>query len=103
VDVHLIAATHQDMSTLVAEKKFRTDLFFRVSTIPLVIPALRDRAGDIPLIAEWFLERLRNDLNRRRLEFGTDAIAALQGYSWPETSVSCAMSWSVPRCSQKTV
>ena len=83
VDVHLIAATHQDMSTLVAEKKFRTDLFFRVSTIPLVIPALRDRAGDIPLIAEWFLERLRNDLNRRRLEFGTDAIAALQGYSWP--------------------
>jgi DNA-binding NtrC family response regulator len=83
VDVHLIAATHQDMSTLVAEKKFRADLFFRISTIPLAIPALRDRAGDIPVIAEWFLERLRDDLNRRRLEFGTDAIAALQGYSWP--------------------
>jgi transcriptional regulator with PAS, ATPase and Fis domain len=83
VDVHLIAATHQDMTGLVAEKKFRSDLFFRVSTIPLVIPALRDRIGDIPLIADWFLERLREDLNRGRLEFGGGAMAALQGYTWP--------------------
>lgn len=83
VDVHLIAATHRDMSTLVTEDKFRSDLFFRVSTIPLVIPALRERPSDIPLIADWFLERLRDDLNRGRLEFGTNAMAALQGYTWP--------------------
>jgi DNA-binding NtrC family response regulator len=83
VDVHLIAATHQDLISLVADDRFRTDLFFRVSTIPLVIPALRERIGDIPVIADWFLERLRKDLNRKRLEFESDAMTALQGYSWP--------------------
>ena len=83
VDIHLIAATHRNMSTLVAEDKFRSDLFFRVSTIPLVIPTLRERISDIPGIADWFLERLRDDLNRGRLEFGSDSMAALQSYTWP--------------------
>ncbi len=83
VDVHLIAATHQDMSTLVHEKKFRSDLYYRVSTIPLVIPPLRERISDIPLLAEWFLERLRQDLNRGLLQFDHDAMTALEGYEWP--------------------
>jgi len=83
IDVHLIAATHQDMQALVENKTFRSDLYFRISTIPLVIPPLRERISDIPALAEWFLERLREDLNRRQLEFDKSAIAALEGYNWP--------------------
>jgi DNA-binding NtrC family response regulator len=83
VDVHLIAATHQDMELLVADKRFRSDLYFRISTIPLAIPPLRERISDIPVLAEWFLERLREDLNRGQLEFDKRAMTALEGYSWP--------------------
>lgn len=83
VDLHLIAATHQDMNGLVASERFRSDLFFRVSTVPLVIPSLRDRAGDIPLLAEWFLEHLASDMNRGHLELGKGALDILQEYKWP--------------------
>jgi DNA-binding NtrC family response regulator len=83
VDVHLIGATHQDMGTLVAEGKFRNDLYFRISTIPLMIPALRERISDIPIMAEWLLQRLREDLNRGRLQLGTGVMTALQNYNWP--------------------
>jgi DNA-binding NtrC family response regulator len=83
VDVHMIAATHQDMGALVADGRFRGDLYFRVSTIPLVIPPLRERINDIPVLAGWFLERLRQDLNRGPLELDRDAMTALKGYNWP--------------------
>ncbi len=83
VDVQMIAATHQDMSALVANGKFRSDLYFRVSTSPLSIPSLRDRISDIPILAEWFLQQLRLDLNRSRLEFGAGVIDALKAYHWP--------------------
>lgn len=83
VDVHLIAATHQDMSALVANGKFRSDLYFRVSTIPLDIPPLRDRIGDIPILANWFLERLQEDLNSSKLQFGPGVLRALENYRWP--------------------
>jgi DNA-binding NtrC family response regulator len=83
VDIHMIAATHQDMGGLVAEKKFRSDLYFRVSTIPLSIPPLRERISDIPVLADWFLEHLRQDLNRGKLEFGPGVLAALEAYHWP--------------------
>ena len=83
VDVHMIAATHQDMEALVAEKRFRSDLYFRISTIPLAIPPLRERISDIPVLAEWFLHRLREDLNRGQLQFDKRAMVALEGYRWP--------------------
>jgi DNA-binding NtrC family response regulator len=83
VDIHLIAATHQDMGALVASGRFRSDLYFRVSTIPLSIPPLRDRIGDIPILANWFLERLQEDLNSSKLQFGPGVLRALEGYRWP--------------------
>ena len=83
VDVHLIAATHQDMGALVEDGKFRRDLYYRVNTIPLVIPPLRTRISDIPVLAEWILDRLREDMNRGPLQFGSDVMAALKNYSWP--------------------
>jgi len=84
VDVRLIAATHQDILKLIREKQFRSDLFFRVNTISLTIPALRDRPEDIPILASYFLERLPYDLGRGGShELSEGASHSLQSYSWP--------------------
>ena len=83
VDVRLIAATHQDMGQLVREKKFRDDLYFRVSTIPLAFPPLRERVEDIPVVAEYLLDKVSADLGRGEVKLQPDSIKALQSYSWP--------------------
>jgi DNA-binding NtrC family response regulator len=83
VDVRLLAATHQDMSQLVREKRFRDDLYFRICTIPLTFPALRDRREDIPLLAQYLLEKFAADLGRGEVRLGSDCLEALQSYSWP--------------------
>jgi DNA-binding NtrC family response regulator len=83
VDVRLIAATHQDMGQLVREKKFRDDLYFRVSTIPLAFPPLRERVEDIPIVAEYLLDKVSADLGRGEVKLQPDSIKALQSYSWP--------------------
>jgi len=83
VDVRLIAATHQDIGQLVRENKFRDDLYFRVSTIPLAFPALRERVEDIPLMAKYMLDKLAADLGRGEIELEADCMQALQSYSWP--------------------
>jgi DNA-binding NtrC family response regulator len=83
VDVHLIAASHQNVSNLVADGKFRADLYFRVNTIPIQIPSLRDRVVDIPILAEWFLERLQHDLGRGHLHFGDGVMDLMLKYHWP--------------------
>jgi DNA-binding NtrC family response regulator len=83
VDVRLIAASHQDFAGLVREKKFRSDLYFRISTIPLRVPALRERVEDIPLIAGEVLRRLGTDLSRPEARLEPDALHLLCSYSWP--------------------
>jgi DNA-binding NtrC family response regulator len=83
VDVRLIAATHQDLSTLMVEKRFRNDLYFRISTLPLLVPALRDRREDIPALAERILSDLAAELGRRRPQLSPEALSRLQAYSWP--------------------
>src|SRR5438093_3832745 len=83
VDVRLIAATHQDIGQLVREKKFRDDLYFRISTIPLSFPPLRERIEDIPIMAEYMLEKLAADLGRGEIQLEPDSVRALQSYSWP--------------------
>ncbi len=83
VDVRLIAATHQDMGQLVREKRFRDDLYFRISTIPLSFPALRERVEDIPTMAQYLLNKLSADLGRGEITLDAECIKALQAYSWP--------------------
>src|SRR5712691_392834 len=83
VDVCLIAATHQNISELVREKGFRDDLYFRISTIPLTFPALRERIEDIPVLAQYLLEKFAADLGRGEVRLGPDCLEALQSYSWP--------------------
>jgi len=83
VDVRLIAATHQDLGQLVREKRFRDDLYFRISTIPLSFPSLRERIEDIPTLAKYMLDKVGADLGRGELHLDQGCIQALQAYSWP--------------------
>jgi DNA-binding NtrC family response regulator len=83
VDVFLIAATNHDLLRLVREGKFRSDLYFRISTIPLVVPPLRERREDIPLLATHTLGQLGRDLGRSDVRLSRGALEALRSYGWP--------------------
>ncbi len=80
VDVRIISATHHDLAERVRQGAFRQDLYYRLSVIPIQMPALRELRDDIPEIAQRILERLRGDTEVR---FSADALRALQGYSFP--------------------
>lgn len=83
VDVHLIAATHQNLQAGVQQGKFRADLYYRINTIPLRIPSLRERPEDIPTIATTFLAQMQKSTSRSRLEFSPEALEGLKRYHWP--------------------
>jgi DNA-binding NtrC family response regulator len=83
VDVRLLAASHQNLESLVEEKKFRSDLFFRISTIPLLVPPLRERREDIPLLAATLLRGIAADLGIQGAELTSDAMKAVKEHSWP--------------------
>ena len=83
VDVRVVAATNHNLRASVAARRFREDLFFRLSAFPIMIPPLRERPGDIALLADRFLDRLRKELKRRMLTLSTSAVEAMQRYNWP--------------------
>jgi DNA-binding NtrC family response regulator len=83
VDVRVVAATNRDLRTLVDEKLFREDLYFRLSVMPIEIPPLRRRRRDVPLLAEAFLQRLAREMGRRELRLSEEAKRALSEHSWP--------------------
>lgn len=83
VDIRLVAATHQNLGLLIQEKKFRSDLFFRISTIPLKVPPLRERVEDIVMLAKHLLERLSAELGCGNVEITPEAMRRLQSYYWP--------------------
>jgi DNA-binding NtrC family response regulator len=82
IDVRIVAATNRDLQELVEEKKFREDLWFRLNVVPVTLPPLRERRGDVPLLAQAFLQRYneRYRQNARLLESG---MKALNSYTWP--------------------
>jgi DNA-binding NtrC family response regulator len=83
VDVRLIAATHRDLAQLVAEQKFREDLFYRLNAFPLVVPPLRERGDDVVLLARSLLERIGAEMGRPGLRLSGSAERALVGRAWP--------------------
>ncbi|NOZ39485.1 MAG: sigma-54-dependent Fis family transcriptional regulator [Planctomycetes bacterium] len=83
VDVRIILATNENLAEAVAEGRFRQDLYYRVNVINVELPALRQRRSDIPLLAQRFLQDLLEDTNRPIEGFSEEALAALEGYTWP--------------------
>jgi DNA-binding NtrC family response regulator len=83
VDVRVIAATHRDLKAEVQAGRFREDLYYRLHVFPVVLPPLRDRREDIPLLAGHFLEKHARVLGRPLAAFDPDALRALTGYPWP--------------------
>lgn len=83
VDVRIIAATNVDLKQLVREGKFREDLFYRLNVITIDLPPLRQRKEDIPLLAEFFLQRYAQENDRPARRITPEALRALLTYSWP--------------------
>ncbi len=83
VDVRLIAASNQNLETLVKTHKFREDLFYRLSVVTITLPPLRERQDDIPLLAEFFLRKAGQEAGKRVERIAPEALALLTAYSWP--------------------
>jgi two-component system nitrogen regulation response regulator NtrX len=83
VDVRVIASSNRDLAGEIAAGRFREDLFYRLSVVPLRVPPLRERREDIPLLARHFMSRSAETSGLPSREFGEDAMAALQAYEWP--------------------
>jgi DNA-binding NtrC family response regulator len=83
VDVRMVAATNRNLEQMVGDKQFREDLYFRLNVFPIRIPSLRERAGDIPLLARHYVEKYTQRMNKRIETIPEEAMAALCRYSWP--------------------
>ena len=83
VDVRIIAATNKDFEKEIAEGRFREDLYYRLSVIPIQVPALRERREDIPLLARHFLERFRKSMEKAIEGITPEAMSKLEAYEWP--------------------
>jgi DNA-binding NtrC family response regulator len=83
VDVRLVAATNRGLRAAVAARRFREDLFFRLSVFPITVPPLRDRPGDIPLLARYFVDRFCRDMKKKPLALSPAALEQLVSYRWP--------------------
>jgi DNA-binding NtrC family response regulator len=83
VDVRLVAATNRGLRAAVAGKRFREDLYFRLSVFPIMIPPLRERPGDISVLARYFVDRFCRDLKKAPLALSPQAMEQLQAYRWP--------------------
>ena len=83
VDVRIVSATHQNLETMIADGRFREDLFYRLAEIVVRIPALAERPGDATLLAKAFLARFSHEMNPAVKGFSADALAAIDGWAWP--------------------
>jgi DNA-binding NtrC family response regulator len=83
VDVRLVAATNKGLRAAVAAKRFREDLYFRLSVFPITIPPLRERPGDVAMLARFFVERFCRDLKKKPFVLSHEAVEQLQLYRWP--------------------
>jgi DNA-binding NtrC family response regulator len=82
-DVRIVAATNKNLEQEIAEKKFREDLFYRLNVVRIQLPPLRQRLEDIPLLAEYFLQKVAARQRLPKLKLSEDAMRVLEGYAWP--------------------
>lgn len=83
VDTRIVCATHQDLEAMIADGRFREDLFYRLAEIVVKIPSLAERPGDATLLAKAFLNRYAKEMNPRVRGFSADALAAIDAWHWP--------------------
>ncbi len=83
IDIRVIASSNQDLSALIAQGKFRQDLYYRLNVVPLEMPALRARLEDIPVLARHFMQEAALAANMAPRHFADDAMALMQSYDWP--------------------
>jgi two-component system nitrogen regulation response regulator NtrX len=83
VDVRVVAATNKDLQDEIRAGRFREDLFFRLNVVPIFVPPLRDRADDVPRLAEHFMATLAGEYGRRMKRFAPEAMIRLQQHAWP--------------------
>jgi two-component system response regulator PilR (NtrC family) len=82
-DIRILAATNRDLTKMVADGSFREDLFYRINVIPMRVPPLRDRQGDIPLLAEHFVGRFAQQMRKPISGISGGAMAMLSQHAWP--------------------
>jgi formate hydrogenlyase transcriptional activator len=83
IDVRVVAATHRDLNTLVAEGRFREDLLYRLNVVPIDVPPLRERVADIPLLVEYFIDRFGKKAGKKFRTIDKKSLRLLQAYAWP--------------------
>ena len=83
VDVRVIAATNRDLGAEVGTGRFRQDLYYRLNVVPIVVPPLRARDGDVELLAQFFVQKLAKKLGRPALQLPADVMKRLRAYAWP--------------------
>ena len=83
VDTRIVCATHQDLEAMIADGRFREDLYYRLAEIVVKIPALAERSGDAVLLARHFVNRFAREMNPKVQGLSPDALAAIDGYRWP--------------------
>ena len=83
VDVRVLAATNKDLAAAVRDRLFRADLFYRLNVVPIHVPALRDRRGDIPLLVEYLVERYAQKAGKRIRSIGKETLDLFEAYHWP--------------------
>jgi formate hydrogenlyase transcriptional activator len=83
VDVRVVAATNSDLGQMVTDKKFRSDLYYRLNVFPISLPALRDRPADIPLLVNFFANKFAQQMKKPIERIPAETMASLTSYNWP--------------------
>lgn len=105
IDVRILTATNRDLNQLMAQGRFRDDLFYRINVIPIVVPPLRERGGDIALLADAFFQRGRLKSDKPIQGIGNGAMQALTAYPWPGNvrELKSALEYAFVTCNEALI